>query len=250
MPPRAPGAGADVSPPSSGSCWPRNKGLSKREATGIYLRSKSSSSGPTESGRSLSSARRRRRRPGVPMGRGRGTVTAPKKGCAVAAASMTATAVLRGAEILSPAALRVADSRSPLVFASCDLGHRAGFVPVRLNVALFAVPKVHGVRCARRVRWAGGNGLPDVLLDSPRPRGMQKAAWQGCDCSRSPVNPGTVPEAGAGKPPEAGVALAADSGQRQPCDSERPPSSPPRLGDTRTVSGPASPQAPPAGPHS
>lgn len=140
---------------------------------------------------------------------------------------MTATAVLRGAEILSPAALRVADSRSPLVFASCDLGHRAGFVPVRLNVALFAVPKVHGVRCARRVRWAGGNGLPDVLLDSPRPRGMQKAAWQGCDCSRSPVNPGTVPEAGAGKPPEAGVALAADSGQRQPCDSERPPSSPP-----------------------
>lgn len=140
---------------------------------------------------------------------------------------MTATAVLRGAEILSPAVLRVADSRSPLVFASCDLGHRAGFVPVRLNVALFAVPKVHGVRCARRVRWAGGNGLPDVLLDSPRPRGMQKAAWQGCDCSRSPVNPGTVPEAGAGKPPEAGVALAADSGQRQPCDSERPPSSPP-----------------------
>lgn len=124
---------------------------------------------------------------------------------------MTATAVLRGAEILSPAVLRVADSRSPLVFASCDLGHRAGFVPVRLNVALFAVPKVHGVRCARRVRWAGGNGLPDVLLDSPRPRGMQKAAWQGCDCSRSPVNPGTVPEAGAGKPPEAGVALAADS---------------------------------------
>lgn len=83
---------------------------------------------------------------GCPWEGGEEQCRPPKKGCAVAAASMTATAVLRGAEILSPAVLRVADSRSPLVFASCDLGHRAGFVPVRLNVALFAVPKVHGVR--------------------------------------------------------------------------------------------------------